>query len=261
MNYYIYGYTDKGKHLNDNEDCILMNHYVLENGRHELVCTAPFLAAVCDGVGGEKSGDLASELCSHYLSEIDFNTLVNLDFEIIKIHNKIIKKGISSDEAINMQTTLCCLAVDDKGSATCYNVGDSRMYRYVDGCARQISIDQTYSKFLYEKGDIDNISDVEPSMQSAIISSIGSVSQEPTIDHTDFVTLFGSESDDLVIICSDGFSDFITIEEIEIAMRIETMTLKEKLDALCELAIRKGGKDNISIVGIKPFQQSSDIAI
>ena len=82
---------------------------------------------------------------------------------------------------------------------------------------------------------------------------MGSVLQDPQIEHFRFVTPFGEEPADTVLICSDGLSGFITKDELEIAMQITSMTFSEKLEALCQLAIRNGSTDNVSIVGIKPW--------
>ena len=253
MNYYIYGYTDKGPYRLKNEDAMLVNRVTVTMGGYGSVCIAPFLAAVCDGVGGEKAGELASQICTSTLAGIEFDSSVDLDRVIMSIHNKIIRTGVSADSTLNMQTTLCMLAVEEDGTANCCNVGDSRMYRYVNGSIRQLSTDQTYSRFLYEKGEIASSADLVPEMQNAIVSSIGSLVQYPDIQHLRFMKLFGEEPDDTVLICSDGLSDFITRDEFEIAMKITSMTFAEKLEALCQLAIRNGSTDNVSIVGIKPW--------
>ncbi|MBR6045193.1 MAG: serine/threonine-protein phosphatase [Ruminococcus sp.] len=253
MNYYIYGYTDKGPYRLKNEDAMLVNRVTVTKGGYGSVCIAPFLAAVCDGVGGEKAGELASQICCSALASLDYDSGTDLDHEIMSIHNKIIRTGVSGDETINMQTTLCMLAVDEDGTANCCNVGDSRMYRYVDGSIRQLSTDQTYSRFLYEKGAIASQRELDPELRKAIVSSIGSVVQDPDVEHLRFMSYFGEQEDDTVLICSDGLSDFITKDELEIAMKITSMTFAEKLEALCQLAIRNGSTDNVSIVGIKPW--------
>lgn len=237
---------------------MLINRETVSKGGFESVCIAPFLAAVCDGVGGEQAGEVASDLCVRYLSVADYDSSVDLDSQILSIHNKIKKHGISSPESVNMQTTLCCLAVDETGAAACYNVGDSRMYRYVNGCVRQISVDQTYGRFLYEHGEVGSLEELEPSVKNAIVSSIGSVLQPPDIEHFDFIAPFGAEDDDVVIICSDGASDFLSDDEIEIAMKADSMTFREKIEALCELAMRNGSTDNVSIIGIKPWSTKEE---
>ncbi|MBR1764491.1 MAG: serine/threonine-protein phosphatase [Ruminococcus sp.] len=254
MNYYIYGYTDKGKYRSHNEDSLLVNRVCVTKGGYSSVCIAPFLAAVCDGVGGEQAGELASEICVSTLACTDYDSSVNLDHTLMQIHNKIVRTGVSRQETINMQTTICLLAVDENGTAVCYNAGDSRMYRYTDGEVRQLSVDQTYGRFLYEKGEIETARELSPELKNAIVSSLGSVLQRPNIEHVEFPVPFGRDEDDVVIICSDGVSDFVSQDEIEIALQLEGKSFGEKLEALCELAIRNGSTDNISIIGIKPWE-------
>ena len=254
MNYYIYGYTDKGKYRSHNEDSLLVNRVCVTKGGYSSVCIAPFLAAVCDGVGGEQAGELASEICVSTLACTDYDSTVNLDHTLMQIHNKIVRTGVSRQETVNMQTTICLLAVDENGAAVGYNAGDSRMYRYTDGEVRQISVDQTYGRFLYEKGEIKTAQELSPDLRNAIVSSLGSVLQRPNIEHVEFPVPFGRDEDDVVIIMSDGVSDFVSQDEIEIALQLEGKSFGEKLEALCELAVRNGSTDNMSIVGIKPWE-------
>ncbi len=258
MNYYIYGFTDKGNFRDHNEDSLLIDHEVVQIGGCEATVAAPFLSAVCDGVGGEQAGEIASRLCLQHLSIIDYSSKTDMNDTILNIHNRIKKCGISNAGAVNMQTTLCCLSVDEDGVACCINVGDSRMYRYVNGAARQISCDQTYGQFLYENGEINDMDELDPQMRSAIISSMGSVLQKPQIDFTQFVSEFGEEDDDTVFICSDGISDFVSLDEIEIAMSLD-LPFKDKIESLCELALKNGSTDNISLIGIKPYRQPEDL--
>lgn len=86
---------------------------------------------------------------------------------------------------------------------------------------------------------------------------MGSVLQNPKIDSFPFVTPFGLEYDDTVFIFSDGVSDFISTDEIEIAMSLE-LPFKDKIEALCELALKSGSTDNISVIGIKPFNSPEE---
>ena len=258
MNYYIYGYTDKGNYRSHNEDSILVNHDVSQDGKLESTVSAPFLSAVCDGVGGEQAGEIASKLCLQHLAILDYDSTVDLKDSLMTVHDKIKKRGSAHAESVNMQTTLCCIAVDENKNVTCINVGDSRMYRYVNGKARQISVDQTYGQFLYEQGEINDINELEPKMRSAIISSMGSVMQDPKIDFIPFVSRFGEENDDTVIICSDGVSDFVSIDEIEIALSLD-IPFGDKIESICELALKNGSTDNVSAIGIKPYETDQEL--
>lgn len=260
MFYYIFGITDKGNFRELNEDSILIDHVVLDHGSYEACVSAPFITAVCDGVGGENAGELASRLCLGYLSAVDYNSTVDIRHRIMTIHNKIKKHGVRTEGSANMQTTLCALTVDEHGRACCVNVGDSRMYRYVNGTVRQISTDQSYGQYMYDHGRIDDISELEPQYSNAIVSSVGSTLNDPVIDMTPIVSGFGKEPDDMLIIASDGFSDTVTPEEIEIGMELD-IPISKKLSALFHLALRNGSTDNISVIGIKPYMDEEELRI
>ena len=251
MYYYIFGITDKGNYREQNEDCILIDHEVINSGSYESTVAAPFIAAVCDGVGGENAGEVASELCLRHLSILEYNSGVDMKRTLIDVHNKIKKQGVRAENAANMQTTLCCLAVDEESRAMCINVGDSRMYRYVNGTIRQISVDQSYARYMYEHGRIEDVSELEPQYQNAIISSIGSTLNEPDVAQTPLVADFGKEPDTMIIISSDGVSDYVSEEEMVVGLGLD-LSVSEKLGAIMELALTNGGTDNVSVVGIKP---------
>ncbi|MBQ8107450.1 MAG: serine/threonine-protein phosphatase [Ruminococcus sp.] len=259
MNYYLYGYTDKGGVRDHNEDALLIDKEVVTEGFYEATCTAPFLTAVCDGVGGENAGELASKLCLQHLSLIDYRANVDMKKELIKIHGKIKRKSVFEENAVNMQTTMCALGVDEEGRALCINVGDSRMYRYVNGTIRQISVDQSYGQYLYEHGQIDSLEELAPEQQNGIISSLGSVNIEPMIAQTPLVNEFGAEPDDMIIITSDGVSDFVSTGEFEIGLAMD-LPISEKLTALARLAVMNGSTDNITILGIKPYLDDEELA-
>ena len=258
MNYYIYGYSDKGNSREHNEDSILIDHEVICSGECEAAVSAPFITAVCDGVGGENAGELASKLCLQHLSILDYSSNTDMKRTLLNIHGKIKKSGVYADNAINMQTTLCALAVDENGRALCVNVGDSRMYRYVNGTIRQISIDQSYGQFLYEHGRIDGMSELEPEYQNAIISSIGSPQNEPEVAQTPRVSEFGAEPDDMIILVTDGISDYVSEAEFEVGLSLD-MPISEKLVAIAKLALMNGSTDNVSIIGIKPYIDEEEL--
>lgn len=177
---------------------------------------------------------------------------------LIDVHNKIKKQGVRAENAANMQTTLCCLAVDEESRAMCINVGDSRMYRYVNGTIRQISVDQSYARYMYEHGRIEDVSELEPQYQKAIISSIGSTLNEPDVAQTPLVADFGKEPDDMIIIVSDGVSDYVSEEEMVVGLGLD-LSVSEKLGAIMELALTNGGTDNVSVVGIKPYLDDHEL--
>ncbi len=252
MNYYIYGYTSKGAVRGENEDRILIDGRIKSDGSRYSIVSAPFITAVCDGVGGEKAGELAAQTCLEELAKVQYRSDVDIKGVVNDIHRKVKKSGVIGEGTLNMQTTLCALAVDENGEAVCINVGDSRMYRYVNAAIRQISTDQSYRQFVYEHGSEGEEKHIDPKLQNAIISSIGSLSNDPEIEVVQLVTRFGKEPDDMILIVSDGISDFVSEQQLEIGMGLD-LPIGQKLEAIAQLAADNGSQDNISIIGIKPY--------
>ncbi|MBR1751089.1 MAG: serine/threonine-protein phosphatase [Ruminococcus sp.] len=256
-NYYIYGITDCGEHRSKNEDGILINHEVLSQGHYSSVATEPCITAVCDGVGGENAGEVASDQCLRQLSLIKYSSATNIDREIDFIHNKIKLRGSRFKNTQNMQTTMCALFIDENGNPTCVNVGDSRMFRYTDGQIRQISTDQSLAQYLYDDGAIDEFSELTPQMRATIISSIGSRQEKPKPQYVPLVTKIGQSSKlDIVLICSDGVSDHVSIDEMQIILSMDTI-FDDKINMIHRLAIRNGSTDNMSVIGIISESQLS----
>ena len=252
VNYYIYGYTSKGAVRGENEDRILIDGRIKSDGSRYSIVSAPFITTVCDGVGGEKAGELAAQTCLEELAKVQYRSGVDIKGAVNDIHRKVKKSGVIGEGTLNMQTTLCALAVDENGEAVCINVGDSRMYRYVNAAIRQISTDQSYRQFVYEHGSEGEEKHIDPKLQNAIVSSIGSLSNDPEIEVVQLVTRFAKEPDDMILIVSDGISDFVSEQQLEIGMGLD-LPIGQKLEAIAQLAVDNGSQDNISIIGIKPY--------
>lgn len=256
--YYIYGLTDCGDHRPVNEDGILIDHEVLNSGSYGAVVRTPFITAVCDGVGGENAGEIASDQALRQLSLLHYTSQMDIDREIGIMHNKIKQRGIRLKTAVNMQTTLCALFTDEQGVSTCVNIGDSRMYRYTDGEIRQISTDQSLAQFLYDDGAIDGFDELAPQMRATITSSLGSVYKAPKAQYVPLVTKIGeNNSFDVILICSDGISDYVSIDELQIILSMNTL-FDDKLHMILRLAEKNGSTDNMSVIGVISEAQISE---
>ena len=135
---YCCGITDKGPVRENNEDAFLINRIVMSSAEMESNVSAPMIAAVADGVGGEASGEVASRMALELLSDLKPSHKTDYEKKILSVHNSLKRYGITHNTE-NMQTTLCALAVDDRGNAVMINAGDSRMYLCRGGKIKQLS--------------------------------------------------------------------------------------------------------------------------
>lgn len=245
--YYCCGITDKGAVRDNNEDAYLINKIVLSQAQMESDMKPPFIAAVADGVGGEAAGEVASHLALELLSSVKFGRRVNIHTKVMNIHGKLRRYGITHGGAANMQTTLCALAVDEDDRAYVVNVGDSRMYRCRGGEIRQLSTDQSLVQMLYEQGKITRDEKKTHAQRNVIFPVLGNIADDPAPEITEIDG--GIKKGDLIIICTDGLSDYITTGEFEETLAMP-MHLSKRLRMLIDTAIKNGSPDNITVVGI-----------
>ncbi|MGN1090276.1 MAG: PP2C family protein-serine/threonine phosphatase [Huintestinicola sp.] len=245
--YYCCGTTDMGTVRNNNEDAYLVNKIVLSQAQMESDVMPPFIAAVADGVGGEASGEVASKLALELLSGVKPNKKTNFSSKLMSIHNKLRRYGITHGGSENMQTTLCALAVDENDKAYIINVGDSRMYRFRDGEIRQLSKDQSLVQLLYEQGRITGDERRSHAQKNVIFPVLGNISDDPVPDIIEIEG--GIKKGDLIIICTDGLSDYITKGEFEEALS-QPMKLSKRLRLLIDTAMENGSRDNATAVAV-----------
>lgn len=244
--YYCCGITDNGI-MDHNEDAFLINKMVLTSGNFNAMVSSPFIAAVSDGVSGEKCGEIASSKCLELLSKIPFNSKTDLKKEILGIHSGLKAISANNKSTENMQATLCAVAIDENDVVYTINVGDSRMYRYRRGDIRQISRDQSLVQLLYEEGTITEAEKKSHVHRNIIFPVMGNMSSapKPDIKNMHDIMKYG----DVILICSDGLSDYVTCTEMEDILVLPA-NLTKRLQKLVRLAIEKGSKDNITIVAL-----------
>lgn len=251
--FYCCGVTEKGV-KERNEDAILINNTVLTEGVMELKLDQSFMSAVCDGVSGEKSGDIASKMCLAELAKVQFSSQLNLQQLIMKIHKQLKYYGMFHKNSSNMQTTLCGFAVDENNHMYCINVGDSRLYRFRGSVLKQISKDQSLVQMLYEQGKITYEEKRKHVHRNIIMPVLGNTSSKPSVDINiiEDQPVYG----DVYLLCSDGLSDYVVNTEIEEILSMP-MCMVKRLNELVKNSLKKGCRDNISIIAITYMPKQS----
>ncbi len=244
--YYCCGITSKGI-MPHNEDALLIGREVFDSGTSEQELAPPFFAAVSDGVSGELSGEVASKMCLEMISEIHYNCRTDLSAELLAIHERLAQFSAENPDSHNMQATLCGIAVDEKGIVTTFNVGDSRLYRFRGGRITQISRDQSLVQLLYEEGTITLEERRTHVHRNIIFPAFGNVNTPPKVDISPIEG--GVEFGDVLILCSDGLSDYVSTYDMEEIMELPK-SLPERLEMLLNKASANQSKDNISIAAV-----------
>jgi protein phosphatase len=245
-----------GKQRQNNEDRFAVRSYRLD--KHD----APILlAVVADGIGGHLAGEVAAQLTVETLlntfKSFDGGDPLPLLKEAVVLANQAVAEAASdSTEQSGMGSTIA-VAVMIGSSLHTATVGDSRIYLLRSGQLRQISIDHTWVQEAIEY-DIISPDEARDHPQSHVLRRHIGGEQPPDADFRMLLQDGESEAQalrnqgvtlnpgDQVLLCTDGLTDLVEDQEIHAALTTRPPELA--LETLTELALQRGGRDNITMV-------------
>ena len=121
------------------------------------------------------------------------------------------------------------------------HVGDSRAYRLRDGELTQLTTDQTMAQAMVDSGEWTRaIADASP-LKHVLVSALGSSQVDPQVD------ALALDRSDVMLLCTDGLTKHVSDTEIrQQLMRGESS--EATCQSLIELALSRGGEDNVTVV-------------
>ncbi len=236
-----WGLTDPGCARSQNQDA----YHIEELDRHTLLCV------VCDGMGGAKSGNIASSLASDvFVQEVKQTWAPNMDREqldrmllgAVKLANfTVYDQSKQFEEFTGMGTTLVAVLIHGK-AATFINVGDSRAYCIDQDGISQITVDHSLVQMMVARGEVTPEQAKTYPGKNLITRAIGT---EPVVSgdifHRDL------ERGDCLLLCSDGLSNIIDEQEILFEV-VYGQDKQQCCQRLLEIAKNRGAPDNVTSV-------------
>jgi protein phosphatase len=226
------GLSDVGRQRHTNED--------------RFYESAPMFA-VADGMGGARSGEVASQIAVDEFKEQDAKAggAEDLLARIAQSANRKIYELAQSDEShAGMGTTLTAALVGD-GEISLGHVGDSRAYRFRDDELERLTQDHSLVEELMRMGKLSpEDAEVDP-RRSIITRALG---PEPTVDVE--TCTYPAKDGDVYLLCSDGLTGMVPEERMAEILRGRS-SLEQAARQLVNDANASGGKDNITVVLFK----------
>lgn len=228
------------------------------------------LFVLADGMGGHKGGEVASNLAVKSLinklqttlpplkpGEIDeelgyTRESIAIRDAVLYANKEIYLTAKEKPEFAGMGTTLVA-TVFYENRLSIAHVGDSRIYRLRNDHLEQITSDHTILQELIDRGfySEDQAKDSTTVQKNLVTRALG-VEPSVAVDIKEDLVHLG----DLYLLCSDGLHDLVDDEYLT-----EQLSVCENLDTCAENLIaeanRRGGKDNISIILIRPVNDFS----
>ena len=229
------------------------------------------LYVLADGMGGHASGQVASTMCvSHvaqficdtarkpgfefpYPSDSKLSYEANLLVNAIKFANeRIFIQSCKERSMEGMGTTVTAIMNSPRGLILAH-VGDSRIYRVRKGQIVQMTRDHSLLNHLLDTGELKPEDAKNFANKNVILRAIG------LKDYVDVeVKEVPREPGDTYMMCSDGLSDIVS--EALICQAITTHPdLTEACHELIGLALKAGGKDNVTVVCV--HVEGDDVAV
>ncbi|WP_455384578.1 Stp1/IreP family PP2C-type Ser/Thr phosphatase [Acidihalobacter prosperus] len=247
--------TDRGRVRSKNEDHVSTDADI-----------GAFVLA--DGMGGHRGGEVASAIAVNTVLEhlkLQLPQLVPGEIDeslgytgeslvareaVIQANHKIYDAARQQPQYEGMGTTLV-VAVFYLDRLSIAHVGDSRLYRFRQGQLEQLTSDHTMRQELVDRGFYTE-QEARSMVQRNLVTRALGVDESVAVDIQEELVLPG----DLYALCSDGLYDML--DEKIIARSLGACNdLQRCAQELIDLANSNGGKDNISLILVRPSTDSA----
>ncbi len=231
--------TDSGRVRSHNEDSVTIVKNL--SGEH--------LMMVADGMGGHRAGEIASSMVVTHLGSrfsnlstigTKFDAVNWLNENINTINTNILKYTEENPESTGMGTTIV-LALLTNDFLIFGNIGDSSGFVFKNKKLHKITKDHTLVNLLVETGEIAPEEALNHPKKNVLMKALGTEVKQ-VLDIFDVDT-----NVDAIMLCSDGLTNMLTVEQIEKVLNDDELKIEDKLIKIIKKCNARGGTDNISI--------------
>jgi len=236
-----WGLTDQGCVRKQNQDA----YHIEQLDKNSVLCV------VCDGMGGAKSGNIASSLAVDvFVEEVRRTWVPTMDQDkinqmlegAVKLANfTVFDQAMQFEEFDGMGTTLVAALVRSR-HATIINVGDSRAYKVGRDGIRQVSRDHSLVQLMVDRGELSPERARTYPGKNFITRAIGT---EPIVESDLFCVEVGKG--DFLLLCSDGLSNMMDDQEILFEV-VHGVNKQYCCQRLLDIAKNRGAPDNVTSV-------------
>jgi protein phosphatase len=224
------------------------------------------LVVLADGMGGYKAGEVASGIAVRTVMGLLKDAVAREDLCLVDSQSGLSRPGILLRDAVQrankiiyqtartqthcegMGTTVAAgLFFDDR--LTIAHVGDSRVYRVRNNRIEQLTQDHSLLQELVSRGFYTREEAQRAAARNYVTRALG---VEPTVDVE--ITEAPVERGDLLMLCSDGLSDMVEDEDIQLTVNTFGDNLETLARQLVLLSNENGGRDNVSLVLVRVLE-------
>lgn len=241
----IFGMSDIGRKRKSNQDSF----------DYAKIGDECCFAFVCDGMGGQNAGEVASGIVKNLFYEKIIENLKNNFLSIKDVEkiimdcylfaNSVVFEKSNANEKFKGMGTTCVSVFIFEDNLMVFSVGDSRAYLFSNDVLKQLTVDHSYVQTLVDCGEITKEQAKTHPRKNEITKAVG-ISKYIEIDFKNIPLNKG----DIVLLCTDGLTNSCGDVEIENLIKSRT-DLSGCVKDLISMANASGGHDNITIILIE----------
>lgn len=201
---------------------------------------------VCDGVGGEKKGEVASAIAASAVHQYLMQPLAGSDEKdaiqkaIHHASKQLVEYALTDDSAKRMSTTLAVVYLGTKGLHIAW-CGDTRVHHIRNGKILWKSQDHSLVGELVSQGELTEEEARSHPKRNIITRSLNALNYNNTAD---FHQIRDVETGDYLLLCTDGFLERVDEQIISKVLKEDKQSNKgEEFLRFCEGLTR----DNFSM--------------
>lgn len=222
---------------------------------------------VCDGMGGQAAGEVASKIAvdtvlKYFRDEAGRETGEHplpggdgrsarakaMQTAIKRANRAIFEASSSKPGRSGMGSTIAAMMVESD-FFTIGHVGDTRVYLVRENRIEQLTNDHSLVAEHVRRGLMTKEQANRSEVQNVLLQALGSEDVDPDLDD------FAAAHEDIVLICTDGLTRHVSEENIQKILQAAANP-KVACDALIEAARLKGGEDNITCLVVRFVEQN-----
>lgn len=218
------------------------------------------LLVLADGMGGYKSGDVASTMATNFIRD-EFKRRLNEEMtqpsskldqlsassvtlkSVVEKTNRAIYKTAQVDSKYHGMGTTVVLMLFHDDWATIAHVGDSRLYRLRQDKFELLTYDHSLLQEQITMGMI-SLEEAKHSHNRNLVTRALGVEVNVEVEVHEIDVLPG----DIYLLCSDGLNDMVDDTDIKLVLSELPANLPLAASILIEMANDNGGHDNISVI-------------
>jgi protein phosphatase len=201
--------------------------------------------AVCDGVGGSRGGEIASQTAIETLQDAFQSPdagapLARLERAVQYANRDIFEMAKHNLDLAGMATTVVAAYVEGR-TAYVAHAGDSRLYYFTGGALKQVTVDHTSVHDAVRHGDLSP-EEASRIPKTNVISRALGVFPDVEVECQQFDFAVGAR----LLLCTDGVTRHIPNHELERLMRTHERDPQGLCDEVHRMCYERGAEDNFT---------------